>query len=72
MRGRRGASAGLARYLPAVEWLAGYQGPWLRGDQRPRRVAGVLLLAAGVLRLGFAADFSSAPVLAASRRASGC
>jgi sulfate permease, SulP family len=144
MSGPRGATAGLARYLPAVEWLGGYQGPWLRGDlaagvttaavvipqamayatiaglpvqvglyvatvpmlvyalcgtSRPLSVsttstlaaltaaavasaaggdparalvaaftlaalAGVLLLAAGVLRLGFAADFISAPVLA--------
>jgi sulfate permease, SulP family len=112
MRGRRGARAGLARYLPAVEWLAGYQGPWLRGDlaagvttaavvipqamayatiaglpvQVGLYVATVPMLVyalsgtsrplsvstAGVLGLGFAADFISAPVLAASRRASGC
>jgi sulfate permease, SulP family len=32
MSGPRGATSGLARYLPAVGWLAGYQGPWLRGD----------------------------------------
>jgi hypothetical protein len=32
MSGPRGATSGLARYLPAVEWLGGYQGPWLRGD----------------------------------------
>jgi MFS superfamily sulfate permease-like transporter len=29
---RRGAGSGLARYVPAVGWLGGYQGSWLRGD----------------------------------------
>src|SRR5215207_7150997 len=90
MSGPRGAGSGLARYLPAVGWLAGYQGPWLRGDLSagvttaaavasaaggdPSRalvaastlaaLTGVLLLGAGGLRLGFMADFISAPVLA--------
>jgi sulfate permease, SulP family len=52
MTGRRDPAGGLARYLPAVGWLGGYQRGWLRGD-----------LAAGVLGLGFMADFISAPVL---------
>jgi SulP family sulfate permease len=141
---RGDAGSGLARYVPAVGWLGGYQSSWLRGDlaaglttaavvipqamayatiaglpvqvglyvatvpmlvyallgtSRPLSVSttstlaaltaaavasaadgdpdralvaastlaalsGVLLLAAGVLRLGFMADFISAPVLA--------
>lgn len=29
---RGDAGSGLARYVPAVGWLGGYQGSWLRGD----------------------------------------
>jgi sulfate permease, SulP family len=32
MSGRRGAAAGRGRYVPALGWLGGYQGPWLPGD----------------------------------------
>ena len=141
----------LARYLPAVGWLRGYRGPWLRGDlvagvttaavvipqamayatiaglpvqaglyvatvpmlvyalagtSRPLSVSttstlaaltaagvgsvaggdptralvaastlaaltGVLLLGAGILRLGFTADFISAPVLTGFKAGTG-
>jgi MFS superfamily sulfate permease-like transporter len=32
MRVRGEAGHGLARYVPALAWLGGYQGAWLRGD----------------------------------------
>jgi hypothetical protein len=32
MSGPRGATSGLGRYLPALGWLGGYEGSWLRGD----------------------------------------
>lgn len=149
---RGDAGSGLARHVPAVGWLGGYQGPWLRGDltaglttaavvipqamayatiaglpvqvglyvatvpmlvyallgtSRPLSVSttstlaaltagavasaadgdpdralvaastlaalsGILLLATGVLRLGYLADFISAPVLAGFKAAPGC
>ena len=152
MRGQGAAGSGLARYVPAVGWLGGYQGAWLRGDlvaglttaavvipqamayatiaglpvqvglyvatvpmlvyaragtSRPLSVSttstlsaltaaavatasagdparalvaastlaamvGALLLGAGVLRLGFLADFISAPVLAGFKAGTGC
>jgi high affinity sulfate transporter 1 len=148
---RGDAGSGLARYVPAVGWLGGYQGSWLRGDlaaglttsavvipqamayatiaglpvqvglyvatvpmlvyavagtSRPLSVSttstlaaltaaavasaaagdpdralvaastlaalsGVLLLAAGVLRLGFMADFISSPALAGFKAGTG-
>jgi sulfate permease, SulP family len=151
MSGRRGGGPGLARYLPALGWLGGYRGRWLRGDlvagvtaaavvipqamayatiaglpvqaglyvatvpmlvyalagsSRPLSVSttstlaaltaaavasvaggdasralvaastlaalsGLLLLGAGMLRLGFLADFISAPVLAGFKAGTG-
>src|ERR671911_558090 len=118
---RGDAGSGLARYVPGVGWLGGYQGSWLRGDlaaglttcavvipqamayatiaglpvqvglyvatvpmlvyavagtSRPLSVSttstlAALAAAAVVLRLGFMADFISAPVLAGFKAGTG-
>ena len=54
-------SVRVARALPIVGVLASYRRAWLIRDAMLALLTGAMLILAGVLRLGFLADFFSRP-----------